>query len=89
MALRHYFSISVGVFVLVILAARYVSIPILPFALVLLVGETVISLQLEDQKIIAVSGRFAVSLEIRRPAAVNAALCRIGYLGAPIARIFP
>jgi uncharacterized protein (DUF58 family) len=51
MALRHYFPISVGVFVLVILAARYVSIPILPFALVLLVGETLIGLQLEDRKI--------------------------------------
>jgi hypothetical protein len=31
--------------------ARYVSIPILPFALVLLVGETLIGLQLEDRKI--------------------------------------
>jgi hypothetical protein len=51
MPLKHYIPISIGVFVLVILTARYHSVPIAPFALVLLVGETIIGLQLEDQRI--------------------------------------
>jgi len=51
MPLKHYIPISVGVFVLVILAARYYSVPIAPFVLVLLVGETIIGLQLEDQRV--------------------------------------
>jgi hypothetical protein len=51
MPLKHYIPISIGVFVLVSLAARYYSVPIAPFALVLLVGETIIGLQLEDQRI--------------------------------------
>jgi hypothetical protein len=51
MPLKHYIPISIGVFVLVILTARYYSVPIAPFALVLLVGETIIGLQLEDQRI--------------------------------------
>jgi len=49
--LKHYIPISIGVFVLVLLTARYYSVPIAPFALVLLVGETIIGLQLEDQRI--------------------------------------
>ena len=51
MPLKYYIPISIGVFVLVILAARYYSLPIAPFALVLLVGETIIGLQMEDQKV--------------------------------------
>ena len=51
MPLKHYIPISIGVFVLVILTARYYSIPIAPFALVLLVGETIIGLQMEDQRV--------------------------------------
>ena len=51
MPLKHYIPISVGVFVLVILAARYYSVPIAPFVLALLVGETIIGLQLEDQRV--------------------------------------
>ena len=51
MLLKQYIPISIGVFVLVLLAARYYSVPIAPFALVLLVGETIIGLQLEDQKV--------------------------------------
>jgi len=49
--LKHYIPISIGVFALVLLTARYYSVPIAPFALVLLVGETIIGLQLEDQKV--------------------------------------
>jgi hypothetical protein len=51
MPLKQYVPISVGVFILVILTARYFSVPIAPFALVLLVGETIIGLQLEDQRV--------------------------------------
>jgi hypothetical protein len=51
MPLKHYMPISVGVFALVILTARHYAVPIAPFALILLVGETIIGLQLEDQKI--------------------------------------
>ena len=51
MPLKHYIPISVGVFVLVILTARYYSVPVAPFALILLVGETIIGLQMEDQKV--------------------------------------
>jgi len=51
MPLKHYIPISVGIFLLVILTARHYAVPIAPFALVLLVGETIIGLQVEDQKI--------------------------------------
>lgn len=51
MSLKHYIPISVGVFALVLLTARYYSVPIAPFALVLLVGETIIGLQLENQRV--------------------------------------
>lgn len=51
MSLKHYFPISVGVFAVVILTARYYSVPVAPFALVLLVGETIIGLQLENQRV--------------------------------------
>ena len=51
MDLKHYVPVSIGVFIAVILAARYFGVPFAPFALVLLVGETIIGLQLEDQKV--------------------------------------
>jgi len=51
MPLKHYIPISIGVFVLVLLTAHHYSVPIAPFALVLLVGETMIGLQLEDQRV--------------------------------------
>ena len=51
MPLKHYIPISIGVFALVILTAHYYSVPVAPFAIVLLVGETILGLQLEDQKI--------------------------------------
>ena len=51
MSLKHDVPISVGVFALVLLTARYYSVPIAPFALVLLVGETIIGLQLENQRV--------------------------------------
>ena len=51
MRLRYYFPISVAVFVLVVAAARYFSFPILPFAVILLVGETLLGFQVEDHKV--------------------------------------
>ena len=58
MDLKHYVPISIGVFAAVILAARYFGVPFAPFAFVLLVGETIIGLQLEDHKV----SRFLESL---------------------------
>lgn len=51
MTLRHYFPLSVVVFLLVAGLARHFSVPIAPFAAVLLVGETLLGFQLEDHKV--------------------------------------
>jgi len=56
MTLKHYFPISVGVFVLVLLIARHFSVPILPFAVVLLLGETLIGFQVENHKVYRLLG---------------------------------
>jgi hypothetical protein len=49
--LKHYVPASIGVFAAVILIVRSFSVPIAPFALVLLVGETLIGLQVEHQRV--------------------------------------
>jgi hypothetical protein len=49
--LKHYIPVSIGLFLGVILIARYFAVPIAPFAVVLLVGETIIGFQLEDQRV--------------------------------------
>jgi hypothetical protein len=51
MALKTYIPISIAFFVLVIGGAIYYSAPILPFALILLAGETLLGFQLEDHRI--------------------------------------
>ncbi|HXP88739.1 MAG TPA: hypothetical protein VN841_28720 [Bryobacteraceae bacterium] len=51
MTLKHYFPISVLVFALVIGAVRHFSIPVLPFAAILLAGETLLGFQLEDHRV--------------------------------------
>ncbi len=51
MDLKHYVPISIGVFVALIAATHYLGVPFAPFALILLVGETIIGLQLEDQRV--------------------------------------
>jgi len=51
MDLKHYVPISVGVFAAVILATRFFGVPFAPFAFVLLIGETIIGLQLEYGKV--------------------------------------
>ncbi len=51
MTLKHYFPLSVAVFVLVVALARHFSVPVLPFAAVLLTGETLLGFQAEDHKV--------------------------------------
>lgn len=51
MKLRQYFPISVGVFALVVGTAYHFSVPIAPFAAILLAGETLLGFQLEDHKV--------------------------------------
>lgn len=56
MRLKHYFPISVGIFLLVMLTARYFSVPFAPFAFILLVGETLLGFQMENHKVPRVLG---------------------------------
>jgi hypothetical protein len=51
MILKQYFPISLALFIGVVSAAVYFSVPILPFALILLAGETLLGFQLEDRKV--------------------------------------
>jgi hypothetical protein len=50
MTLKRYFPISVVVFVLVVGTAAWFRVPILPFAVILLVGETLMGFEMEDHK---------------------------------------
>jgi hypothetical protein len=60
MILRQYFPISVGLFVIVILTAHYLAVP---FAIVLLAGETLLGFELEDHKVAHVVGDFLKALK--------------------------
>lgn len=51
MSLKSYFPISLAFFAGVLYAAHYYSAPILPFALILLAGETLLGFQLEEHRI--------------------------------------
>lgn len=51
MTIKQYFPISVAVFVAVVAVARHFTVPVLPFAAVLLTGETLLAFQLEDHKV--------------------------------------
>ncbi len=51
MSLKVYFPLSVLVFLLIAGTARHFSVPILPFAVLLLAGETLLGFQLEDHKV--------------------------------------
>lgn len=51
MTVKRYFPISAGIFVLVVALAYHFSVPIGPFAAILLVGETLLGFQLEDHKV--------------------------------------
>ncbi len=52
MSLKQYVPISIGVFAGVILLARYLGVPFAPFALVVLFGETIVGLQIEEQRVL-------------------------------------
>ena len=58
MTLKHYFPLSVAVFVLVVTTAALLGAPVLPFAVILLTGETLLGLQIEDHK----AGRFVKAI---------------------------
>lgn len=51
MTLKRYFLLSVAAFIVVVVAARYFSVPVLPFAALLLTGETLLGFQVEDHKV--------------------------------------
>ena len=51
MTLKKYFLLSVGIFVLAIAGIHYLPIPILPFVIILLVGETLLGFQIEDHRV--------------------------------------
>ena len=51
MTLKKYFPISVAVFALVIGIPVYFHLPVAPFALILLAGETLLGFQVEDHKV--------------------------------------
>ena len=51
MNLKYYVPISIGVFAAVVMAARHFGVPPAPFVFILLVGETILGLQMEDQKV--------------------------------------
>lgn len=51
MRLKYYFPISAGAFLLMVAAVYVLSLPVLPFALILLFGETLLGFQVEDHKV--------------------------------------
>lgn len=63
MVLKQYFPISVGFFVLVVVLARHFAVPIAPFAVATLAGETLVGFQLEDNKIAHLVGGLLKSLK--------------------------
>jgi hypothetical protein len=58
MTLRQYFPISAAALVLLIAAVHYLHVPapILPLVFILLVGETLMGFQVEDQKVARILG---------------------------------
>lgn len=51
MTLKLYFPISVGLFVAVTAAGYFSSVPVMPLAVILLAGETLLGFQLEEHKV--------------------------------------
>jgi hypothetical protein len=51
MRLKYYFPISVGVFLALIGAVHSLSFPVLPFAVLVLFGETLLGFQVENHKV--------------------------------------
>jgi hypothetical protein len=63
MVIKQYFPISVGLFVLVIVTAHYFKVPVVPFAVVLLAGETLLGFVLEDHKVARLTGNLLKALK--------------------------
>ncbi len=51
MSLKNYFLVSVGIFVLAIVGLHYLPIPVLPFVIIMLIGETLLGFQVEDHRV--------------------------------------
>jgi hypothetical protein len=51
MKLKYYFPISVGVLLLFIGAVHSLSLPVLPFAVLILFGETLLGFQVENHRV--------------------------------------
>jgi hypothetical protein len=51
MKLKNYFPISVGVFLMLIGAVHFLTLPVLPFAVLILLGETLLGIQVENHKV--------------------------------------
>lgn len=51
MTLKQYFPLSIAIFVAVVSLVEYLDMPVAPFALVLLVAETLVGFELEDHKV--------------------------------------
>jgi len=58
MSLKNYFLLSVGIFVLAVAGIHYLPIPVMPFVVILLVGETLLGFQIEDHRVPRLLGQF-------------------------------
>ena len=58
MRIKYYFPLSVAIFAFVAGLAHHFVVPVAPFAVVLLAGETLLGFQLEDHKAARVVGEF-------------------------------
>jgi hypothetical protein len=63
MPIKHYFPISVALFILTVALARYFVVPVAPFAFILLAGETLLGFQLEDHKAAKLVGELVKPLK--------------------------
>jgi hypothetical protein len=51
MSLKNYFLLSVGIFAVAVAGIHHLPIPLLPFVVILLVGETLLGFQVEDHRV--------------------------------------
>ena len=52
MTLKRYFPISVAAFILIIVGAYYTSLPVIPFIVLALIGETLLGFQCEEHRVL-------------------------------------
>lgn len=58
MTLKQYVPFSIVLFVLMVAGVSYFGVPVLPFALILLAGETLLGFQVDDHR----AGRFVKAI---------------------------